>query len=88
MQSGEVSGWGHSGKGSVGSVVVVEMLEAVEEGVERLDVGGQIVDAVELLSPDAVAAFDGAVELGGLWGQFVEGQSLGLAGLFELGLEL
>ncbi|MHB8531046.1 MAG: hypothetical protein ACYC8V_16235, partial [Caulobacteraceae bacterium] len=29
-------------------VVVVEVLEAVEDGVEGLDVGGQLVDAVEL----------------------------------------
>jgi hypothetical protein len=52
--------------------MVVEVLEAVDEGVDVLDLGGQVEDGVELVAPCAVAAFDGAVELRPLGRQFVE----------------
>ncbi len=78
----------HSVKGAVGSVVVVEVLEAVEDWVEGLYGCRQVVDGVEFVSPGAVAAFDGSVELGSFGREFVEDQALVGAGLFELGLEL
>jgi hypothetical protein len=52
------------GKGSVGSVVIEEMLKAVEDGVELLDVGWEFVGFIELVSPSAIAAFDGSIHLG------------------------
>jgi hypothetical protein len=33
----EILGWGHSGKGSVGSMMVVEVLMAIEDWVELFD---------------------------------------------------
>src|SRR2546430_2688071 len=45
-----------SAKGSVGSVGVVAMLEGVDEWVEVLDAGWQVVDGVELVAPRAVAS--------------------------------
>lgn len=58
---GEVVNWRAAGKSAVRSVMVVEVLEAVEDGVEGFDRTGQVVGGVELVSPRAVAALDGAV---------------------------
>ncbi len=49
----EVLGRCLSGKGAVGSVVIVEMLEAVEDRVESLDGAGQLVAGIALVSPCA-----------------------------------
>ena len=57
---GEVGGWGEAGKGSVWPMVVVEVLEAVEDGVEGFEGGGQVIGLVELVAPGAVAALDGS----------------------------
>ncbi len=65
---GEVLGWGKSGKGSVRSVVVVEVPEAVDDVVEGGEGVREVVGLVELESPGAVASFDGAVELGSFGG--------------------
>jgi hypothetical protein len=62
------------------------VLEGVEVGVEGLHGGWQVVAGIELVSPGAVAARDGAVELGPLGRQLVEGDGFGLAGFFELAL--
>ena len=59
----KIVGWGFSAKGSVGSVVVVEVLEAVEDRIELLDGLGEFVDGVEFVSPGAIASFDRAVYL-------------------------
>src|SRR5437763_2966571 len=77
-----------SAKGSVGSVGVVAMLEGVDEGVEVLDAGWQVVDGVELVAPRAVAALHRAVELGAPWRQEEELDGVLLAGVLELGHEL
>ena len=83
----EVFGWGLSGKGSVGSVVVVEVLEGVDQLADLVDAQWQIDAGVELVSPSSVAALDGAVELWRSRRQEVEGQVLIGAGLLELGHE-
>src|SRR6188474_706717 len=85
---GEVGGWGEAGKGSVWPMVVVEVLEAVEDGVEGFEGGGQVIGLVELVAPGAVAALDGSVQLWPLGRELVEGEALVLAGLLEGGLEL
>jgi hypothetical protein len=59
----KVVGWGSSAKGSVWSVMVIEVLEGVEDWIDRFDGSGQVVDGVEFVSPGAVAAFDRAVHL-------------------------
>ncbi len=68
------------------------MVEAVCEGVdERLQLGdlaGQVVAGIELVSPGALGALDGAVELGALGREDEEGKISGAAGLLEAGLEL
>jgi hypothetical protein len=68
-------------------VVVVDVLEAVDVGIDLLDLCGQVEDGVELVSPCAVASLDGAIELGSLGRQFVKDEALVLTGLLELGLE-
>jgi len=47
----EVLGRGLSGKSAVRPVVFVEVLEAVENGVEGLDRARQAVASVELVAP-------------------------------------
>jgi hypothetical protein len=69
-------------------VVVVEVLEAVDEWIDLVDLRRKIERGVELISPCSVAAFDACVELGAFGRQFVEENPLVLACLFELGLEL
>jgi hypothetical protein len=44
--------------------MVIEMLEAVEDGVDVFDGFGEIAGFVELVAPSAVAALERAVELG------------------------
>lgn len=68
--------------------MIVEVLEAVEDGIEGFDGSWQIVGFVELVSPGAVTAFDGAVELGRLGQQDEELDGPFLAGFLELGHEL
>jgi len=84
----KVSGWGYSAKGSVWSVMVVEVLEPVEDWIERLDGSGQVVDGVEFVSPGAIASVDRAVHLRRLGRKDEEPQALFLAGDLELGHEL
>lgn len=88
LEPGEVAGRGEAVKGSVRPVMVVEVLEAVQQRIERLHGAGQLVDTVELVSPGAVAALHRAVELGSFGRQLVEGEAPGVAGVLELGLEL
>jgi hypothetical protein len=57
-------------------MVVVEMLKAVEDGVEIVDAAGQFVGLVELVSPGAVASLDRAVHLRAARRQDVEGDAL------------
>src|SRR5271169_1677468 len=70
------------------SVVVVEVLEAVDEGIDVGEVSGQVVDSIELVSPTAIAALDGAVHFWGFGRQDIEADVSVLAGLLEIGLEL
>jgi len=57
----EVFGWGFSCKGSVWSVVVVEVLEGVGQFGDFIDAHWQVGAGVELISPSSVAALDDAV---------------------------
>ena len=43
--------WRFSAKGAVGSVGVVAVLEGIDEWIEVLDTGWQVVDGVELVAP-------------------------------------
>lgn len=63
------------------SVVIEEVLEAVDHVVEEIDGLGRVVSAVELVSLCAVASLDGPIELGSFGREFVESGSLGMAGL-------
>ena len=84
----KVSGWGYSAKGCVRSAVVVEVLEPVEDWIERLDGSPQVVDGVEFVSPGAIAAFDCAVHLRRLGREDEEPEALFLAGVLEFGHKL
>ena len=77
-----------SAKGAVGAVGVVAVLEGVDERIELVDAGWQIVDGVELVAPRAVASLDRAVDLGALGRQHEELDGSALAGVLELGHEL
>ena len=70
------------------SVVVVEGLESVGHLDDFVEARGEIEAGVELVSPCAVAALDGAVESGRSGRQDIERQVAFGAGLFELGHEL
>ena len=72
----------------MGSVVVVEVQEGVDAFGDFVDVERQVGAGVELVSPDAVAALDGAVELWRSGREDVK-RDFGVgAGLFEFGHEL
>lgn len=73
---GRDTGLGFSGKCAVGPMVVVEVLVALEDRVELVDAGGEVVGFVELVAPSAVAAFDGTVHLRRAGRQDVEGDPL------------
>src|SRR5690606_24899280 len=79
---------GFSAKGAVWAIGVVAVLEGVDERIELVEAVGQVVDGIELITPGAVAALDGAVELGAFGGQDVEGDGALSAGVLELGHEL
>jgi hypothetical protein len=61
---GEIFGWSFFGNGSPRSGVIVEVLEGLDMLADFVDLGGQFDAGVELLSPHAVAPFDGSMELG------------------------
>src|SRR5215204_2389783 len=61
---GEVLGWGEIAKGLVRPCVIEAMGEGVDAELEGFEAGREIFDAVELVSPRALGAFDVAVELG------------------------
>jgi hypothetical protein len=62
----EILGWGDVAKGLMGSMVVVSVGEGVDEGLEFVHAGGQVVGGVELVSPARLGAFDAGVEVGSL----------------------
>src|SRR3954463_12141165 len=64
------------------------MGEGVDAGLERFEAGREVFDAVELVSPRALGAFDVAVELGPLRRQDEEAQVALSACVLELGPEL
>src|SRR3954471_6348465 len=64
------------------------MGEGVDAELEGFEAGREIFDAVELVSPGALGAFDVAVELGPLRRQDEEAQVALSAGVLELGPEL
>ena len=84
----EVFGWCFSCKGSVGSVVVVEVLEGLDHWGDFVDSHGEVGAGVELVAPGSVTALDGSIELWRPRREDVEGQVLVGAGLLELGHEL
>ncbi len=59
--------------------------EGVDEGLELIEAFEQVVGLIELVSPEALGALDGAVELGSPGREQEEGETLLGAGLFELG---
>ena len=84
----EVLRWCGSCKGSVRSVIIVEVLESIDEIGDFFDFVGDFDAGVELVSPCAVASFDAGVEFGGVRRQDVERQVAIGAGLLEVGHEL
>src|SRR5215218_4803523 len=64
------------------------MGEGVDAELERFEAGREVFDAVELVSPRALGAFDVAVELGPLRRQDKEAQVALSACVLELGPEL
>ena len=64
------------------------MGEGVDTQLERFEAGREVFDAVELVSPRALGAFDVAVELGPLRRQDEEAQVALSACVLELGPEL
>ena len=51
---GKVLGGGEAAKRAVRSVVVAEVLERVEDRIDRLDIGRQVVGRIELVATCAV----------------------------------
>ena len=84
----EVLDRGQSGKGSVGSVVVIEVLEGIDLLGDFVDAVGEFDAGIELVSPGSVASFDGPIELWRARRKDIEGQFLVGAGQLELGHEL
>src|SRR5947209_12987565 len=84
----EILRWGEIAKGLVRSVVVVPMGEGVDEGLELVDPGGQVIGGVELVSPARLGAFDATVEVGALGRKNDEFEALLAAMVFEDGHEL
>src|SRR6201997_2409288 len=84
----EVFGWSFSGKGSVWSVVVTEVLEGLDHLGDFVDADGEVGAGIELIAPGSIAAFDGPIELWRTRRKEVEGQVLVGAGQLELGHEL
>ena len=64
----DVLGWGLSCKGSVWSVVVVEMGEAVDERLDLVDRVGDFVDGVEFVAPCALQRSTAPLSCGRLGG--------------------
>src|SRR5262249_60051301 len=62
-RSDEILVWGLSGKGAVWSVVVVDVGEVIDVLIEAVEALRQVVAGIELVTPGALRAFDGAVEL-------------------------
>src|SRR5271166_2633108 len=83
----EVFGWSFSFKGSVGSVVIVEMLEGLDHLGDFVDSQWEVGAGIELIAPGSVAALDGSIELWRARREDVEGQVLVGAGLLEFGHE-
>src|ERR1700722_18646381 len=79
----EILGWSAIAKGLVRSVVVVSMGEGVDERLELIDTGGQVVRGVEFVSPGRLGAFDAAVEVGPLGRQDDEFEAFVAAMVFE-----
>src|SRR5215208_5555010 len=84
----EVLGWGEIAKGLVRPCVIEAMGEGVDTELEGFEAGREVFDAVELVSPRALGAFDVAVELGPLRRQDEEAQVALSACVLELGPEL
>ena len=68
--------------------MVAEVLEAVEDWIDRLHGSRQVVDGVEFVSPGAIATFDRAVHLQRLGREDEKSEALFFAGVLELGHEL
>ena len=77
---GKVLRRGEAVQGAVGPIMVVEMLEAVDQGIELGEGSGQVVDRIELVAPAAVSPLDRAIELGRLGRQDEQLDAFGLTG--------
>lgn len=51
MEHWKVLGGSKAAKGTVGSVVIVEVLEGIQDWIYGLDISRQVVDGIELVSP-------------------------------------
>jgi hypothetical protein len=80
--------WRSTAKSAVRSMVVVDVLEAVDHVVERGERLRRVINAVELVPPSAIAPFDGTVELGSFRRKLVESDTFGNVCVLELGLKL
>src|SRR5712691_747495 len=60
---------------------------SLQDGIDGIDVGWQLVDGIELVAPGSVAALDGSIHLRTLGRQDVEANALVLTGLLEVGHE-
>jgi hypothetical protein len=69
LELGKVLSRGETAKGSVRSVVVIEVLEGIQDWVDGFDVSRQVVDGIELVSPGSIATLDGTVHFGDLGGK-------------------
>ncbi len=79
----EILGWREIAKGLVRSVVIVPVGEGVDERLELIDAGGQVIGGVELVSPGRLGALDASVEVGPLGRQDDEFEAFVAAVVFE-----
>jgi hypothetical protein len=84
----EILRWGEIAKGLMGSVVVVAVGEGVDEGLELVDLVGELVGGVERVSPAWLGALDAAVEVGPLGREDDELEAFVAAMVLEEGHEL
>ncbi len=84
----KVLGWGHCARGAVRFVGIVEVAEAVDEGLQFTKVMGQVVAGIKRVALSAIGTLDGTVGLGRLGRQDAVRGDLGLAGGLGRGNEI
>ena len=68
----EILGWSFAVECIVRPVVVVAVSKGIKEGLQPIEAIREVVGSIEFISPGAVAALDGAFELGSLGREDVE----------------